>query len=265
VQGAWNSLAALLQDMGTDHGRRPIVVPEQWLNGADVGAALEQVSGEGMTNGVGADVLRQTGTANRHLGGVVDDAGGTIMATGHTRARVNGAMPGRKDLRPPPCLGGIGVFPGQRMGEVRLAMPLSRILLMQRPDPGQVVLEQRGERSGNGGEPVFVALARTDGQWLHLIVDVLDPEPDRFDDAPAAPVGKFGNQWGGSIHERDDGGDFFACHDHGNVDLLVDAPGIDAPLDGVVEDARVEEHQGSHGLVLGGSSDVSMHRQVGQE
>ena len=33
----------------------------------------------------------------------------------------------------------------------------------------------------------------------------------------------------------------------------------------MIEDALVEEHQGIHGLVLGGGSDVSIHRQVGQE
>jgi hypothetical protein len=38
----------LLQDVGVDHGRGKIVVPKQLLNGADVGAALEQVGGEGM-------------------------------------------------------------------------------------------------------------------------------------------------------------------------------------------------------------------------
>jgi hypothetical protein len=58
---------------------------------------------------------------------------------------------------------------------------------MPRLDPGQVVLEQRGERGGNGGEPVLVALARTDGQGLHLNIEVLAPEPDGFRDAPAAP------------------------------------------------------------------------------
>jgi len=31
-----------------DHGGGHIVVPKQVLNGADVGAALEQVGGEGM-------------------------------------------------------------------------------------------------------------------------------------------------------------------------------------------------------------------------
>ena len=29
----------------------------------------------------------------------------------------------------------------------------------------------------------IIALARTDGQLLHLISDVLDPEPDGFHDA----------------------------------------------------------------------------------
>ena len=38
-----------------------------------------------------------------------------------------------------------------------------------------------------------------------------------------------------------------------------------AVLQGVVEDALREAHQGRHGLVLGGGSDVAMHRQVGQE
>jgi hypothetical protein len=38
-------MAALLKDVGVDHGRGQIVVPEELLNGADVGAALEQVGG----------------------------------------------------------------------------------------------------------------------------------------------------------------------------------------------------------------------------
>lgn len=37
---------------------------QELLNGANVGAALEQVSGEGMAEGVSADLLGQTGTAD---------------------------------------------------------------------------------------------------------------------------------------------------------------------------------------------------------
>jgi len=53
---------------------------------------------------------------------------------------------------------------------------------------------------------------------------------------------------------RENCGDFFAGHDHGDVDLLGGAYGIDAALQGVIEDALVEEHQGIHGLVLGAAA-----------
>ena len=68
--------------MGVEHGRGKILVPEQLLNGADVGAALEQVRGKGVAKGMGADVLRQTGTADRYLDGFVDDAGINMMTAG---------------------------------------------------------------------------------------------------------------------------------------------------------------------------------------
>jgi hypothetical protein len=82
----------LLQDVDVDHGRGQIIVPEQVLNGADVGAALAQVRSEGMANGVGTDGLRQTGTADGHLDGCVDDAGGNVMATGDAGTQVYGQM-----------------------------------------------------------------------------------------------------------------------------------------------------------------------------
>jgi hypothetical protein len=76
--------------------------------------------------GTGADVLCQTGTAHRHLNGLVDDTGVHMMTPGEARTGVSGGMPGRKDMRPAPCLGGKGVFPYQRLGQVDLAMPRAR-------------------------------------------------------------------------------------------------------------------------------------------
>ena len=116
VQGAWNALPSLLQDVGIDHGGGHVVVPEQWLNGADVGAALPQVGGEGVPKGMGADLLRQTGTANRHLDGLVDDAGVHVMATGDTGTRVDGNIPGGKDVLPAPFLAACGDFRASAWG-----------------------------------------------------------------------------------------------------------------------------------------------------
>ncbi len=116
--------------MGVDHGRGQIAVSEQLLNGADVGAALEQVGGEGMAKGMRADVLREPGTANGHFDGFVDDAGINVMAAGHTGTRVYGQIPGGEHILPAPFLGGTGILPSQSMRQVHLAMPLSQILLM---------------------------------------------------------------------------------------------------------------------------------------
>jgi len=91
-----------------------------------------------------------------------------MMTACDTRTRVYGEVTGGEDILPAPLLRGMGILPLQRMGQVDLTMALSQILLVQRPDPGQVILEQRRERGGKGGAPVPVALARTDGQWLHL-------------------------------------------------------------------------------------------------
>jgi hypothetical protein len=121
--------------------------------------------------------------ARRAAAFFIDDAGVDMMAPGDTGTRVYGEVPGGEDILPAPFLSGMRSLPRQRMGQVDLAIPLSQVLLMQRLDPGQVVLEQRSERGGKGGEPVLVALARPDGQLLHLNIDVLDPEPDRFHDA----------------------------------------------------------------------------------
>jgi len=80
-------------------------VPEQSLYDADVGSALQQVGGEGMTKGARADPFCQAEPAGRHLDGLVD--GG------------------------PPILSGQGIW------EVDLAVAMYKFLLMQAPDPRQ--------------------------------------------------------------------------------------------------------------------------------
>lgn len=136
---------------------------------------------------------------------------------------------------------------------------------MQRSDPGEVVLEQRRQSGGKGCEPILVALARTDGELLHLEIDVFDPEPDAFHDAQAAAVKKLGDQLGGSVQQGNDTGDFFACHDHGDIDLFWGTNGIDSALHGLVEDSLVKEHQGIHRLAPGGRGDICVYGQVGEE
>ena len=49
VEGADDTVPAAAQDVGVDHRRADVAMPEQFLDRADVIAALEKLSGEGMT------------------------------------------------------------------------------------------------------------------------------------------------------------------------------------------------------------------------
>ena len=61
------------RNLGIARGRRDVGMPEQDLDDADVGAALQQVGGEAVAQGVDGDVLGQPGRlAGRAAGGMED-------------------------------------------------------------------------------------------------------------------------------------------------------------------------------------------------
>jgi hypothetical protein len=55
IEGAAHGQATPVEDMGIDHSRFHVLVSQQLLHGADVIAGLEQMSGEGMAESVGAN------------------------------------------------------------------------------------------------------------------------------------------------------------------------------------------------------------------
>ena len=71
VHGAVHAQGASIEHMGVDHGCFHILMAHQLLNRADVLAALQQVGGEGMAEGVGrsrlCDAGRQHSVAHRFL------------------------------------------------------------------------------------------------------------------------------------------------------------------------------------------------------
>lgn len=58
VEGAADAAGAEAEDVGVDHGGGDVAVAEELLDGADVVAALEEVGGEGVAEGVAGDSLR---------------------------------------------------------------------------------------------------------------------------------------------------------------------------------------------------------------
>ena len=57
VEGTYYT-ASTTVEVGIDHGGFDVFVAEEFLDGADVVAALEEVGGEGVAEGVATDALR---------------------------------------------------------------------------------------------------------------------------------------------------------------------------------------------------------------
>jgi hypothetical protein len=58
--------------VGVNHGGFDIFVTEEFLNGTDVVAVLEQVGGEGVAEGVATAMFRDFGTADGISNGFLD-------------------------------------------------------------------------------------------------------------------------------------------------------------------------------------------------
>ena len=84
VQGAADGEAASVEDMGIDHCGFDVFVAEEFLDGADVVAILQQVGGEGVAKGMGADALGDASLAGGLFDGFVQTAGVEVRAAQHS-------------------------------------------------------------------------------------------------------------------------------------------------------------------------------------
>lgn len=66
-------MASLVPHVGLNHGRADIFVSHQFLNRADVVSGFQQVSGEGMPEGMAADMLDHSGFSNGLLDRLLKD------------------------------------------------------------------------------------------------------------------------------------------------------------------------------------------------
>lgn len=63
---------AALEDVGVDHGSAHVFMAKEFLDGTDVVAVLEEVGSKGVTEGVGGDVLGDTGLTHGSVDGTLE-------------------------------------------------------------------------------------------------------------------------------------------------------------------------------------------------
>jgi hypothetical protein len=73
VRGTGDAAAAgVAEDVGVDHGRLDVFMPEELLDGADIVAGDQQMGGEAVPEGMAADLFADTGGARGSVDGLAD-------------------------------------------------------------------------------------------------------------------------------------------------------------------------------------------------
>jgi len=86
--------------VGVDHGGAHILVAEQFLDGTDVAAILEEVRGKRMAEGVTTDAFLDARFSGGFLDGALQNGGVEVMAAFFSSAWAERAFGDRKEILP---------------------------------------------------------------------------------------------------------------------------------------------------------------------
>lgn len=218
---------------------------EQPLNGADIVAVLEQVGGEGMAEGVGANALiGDAGGFGCTSNGFLQGAGIGVVAAGEAGARVDGEAIGWEGILPGPSARGVGKLEAQCVGQVDIGVPSSKVVLEGEPDVAQVASERGDDGFGQDGGAILEAFGLADDDLPVSEVEIFEAQADAFHEAQAAAVEELSHQKVGAGEVLEDGLDFAPGEDGWDAFRAAGAQGVDRQVEFDLEDVLGEEEQG---------------------
>ena len=281
--------------MGVDHGGTHVFVAEEFLNGADVVTGLQEVGGEGVTEGVSGDVFGDAGLADGLFDGALESGRVEVVAAaglapgppvpvrgsprrgwrgivvgggtsaGERGSWVAGEVGGGEEVLPSEFAGGIGVFFCQGVGEVDFAVAGGQVFFVEEAGAFDLAAQVGDDGFGEGGDSIFFAFSVTDGGGFVFEVEVFNAQAEAFHEAQAGAVEELGHEFAWSGHVVDDGEGFVMGEDGGEAFGTFGSGEEDDGLEVFVQDFAVEEEDGGEGLILGGGGDVAFGGEVSKE
>ena len=152
-------------------------MPEQLLDGSDIMAVLQEMSREGVPEGMGATTLGDTRLPDRILHNAVEHGLVQVVASALARDPITISTRGGRDPLPGPRVASMRILPEQRGRQLDPARAHGQILVVLRPDIFQPPDEGGLGHSRQHRDPNLVALATTDNDLIGGEVDVLHTEP----------------------------------------------------------------------------------------
>jgi hypothetical protein len=222
-------------------------VAQKLLNGPDVVPALEQVSGEGVPEGVAMDGLGDASLEGGRPDGPLYGCLVEVMAAPLSGLRVVVATRSGEDPLPGPVAPGVGVLEVEGVRGLDPTGPSAEVFLVEVAHPGEVVTQGAAQSLGQGGDAVAASLAVAHGDLASLEVDVLDAQAGSLEQTEAAAVQEGGDEVEGLAQLGEQGGDLSRGeHDWDamgplGADELAEGRDLDA------EDVDVEEQERGEG------------------
>lgn len=256
VEWTLDTLDSSGQGMSVDHRRRDAVMAHQFLDGTDVAGGLEQVGGEGVSQGVTSGPF---GDARAHEGegeSALDRGFVDVMASAGT-FRENVHAGSREHPLPGPIGGGRGLFVFDAVGKEDRSSTRKGFEFVVLFESCDMRRQQTDEAGGQHGSSILPSLALADQDFSAVEVDVLNSELQALKQAQAGAVHQRGGEIGQASQVLKDEGDFGAGEDHGNADSAFGADEVGKVRDITADDVSVQEEKRTEGLVLRGGSDPS--------
>ena len=127
-----DAATAPIKNVGVDHGDFDVFVAEEFLDGADVVAVLEEVGGEGVAEGVAADAFGEVGGSDGLFECFLESAFVEMVALPDFGVGVLDAATRREDPLPNPLFVRVWIFAIEGEGHPCGSIAFIEVLLMEK-------------------------------------------------------------------------------------------------------------------------------------
>ena len=169
-----NRESPAVEDVGIDHGGDDIAMPQQLLDGPDIIANFQKMSGKGMAQGMAPSVFLNIGLAHSSFDCFLQDRFIQVMSASDSGAWICGNLRRRKNILPGPLFCGMFIFAYQGKRQLDRAIALFEILFMQNLYLLNVQFQIGNNRIGQHGQAIFISFAGTNTDLFGGKIDILD-------------------------------------------------------------------------------------------
>jgi len=225
-------------------------MPEQFLNGPDVIAVLQQMRRKRVTKHVRTDTLGKPRQARRIRNLSLHRRLVKMKARGWTPLRIATDPRGGKHKLPSPVRGSVGILAIQCKGQYDPPHTVGEIPLMLPSHLPQVSLEPFLDRHRQHRPPVFLAFAPPNDNFMPVKVEVLDSKLQALLQPQSCPIEKGHDHPHRPLDILEDLADFFSAeYDWDPMRQLrpghlVDCANLDA------KHVTIDKQQGAQRLIL---------------